>query len=61
MLSIPATMLTMSKPTDLIQGTLDCFVLKILASEPLHGRAIGERIKDVSTRRGGWSTDGRSE
>lgn len=38
----------MSKPTDLIQGTLDLLVLKILALEPLHGWAIGERIKQMS-------------
>ena len=38
----------MSRPTDLIQGTLDLLVLKILALEPLHGWAIGERIKQMS-------------
>jgi PadR family transcriptional regulator PadR len=41
-------MSTMSRPTDLIQGTLDLLVLKILALEPLHGWAIGERIKHMS-------------
>jgi PadR family transcriptional regulator PadR len=38
----------MSRPTDLIQGTLDLLVLKILALEPMHGWAIGERIKQMS-------------
>src|ERR1700729_1303988 len=38
----------MSRPTDLIQGTLDLLILKILALEPLHGWAIGERIKQMS-------------
>jgi len=38
----------MSKPTDLVQGTLDLLVLKILALEPLHGWAIAQRIKQMS-------------
>lgn len=38
----------MSKPTDLVQGTLDLLVLKILALEPLHGWAISQRLKQVS-------------
>jgi PadR family transcriptional regulator PadR len=38
----------MSKPSDLVQGTLDLSLLKILALEPLHGRAIGQRLKQVS-------------
>src|SRR4026209_241123 len=38
----------MSKPTDLVQGTLDLLLLKILALEPLHGWAIGQRLKVVS-------------
>ncbi len=38
----------MSRPTDLIQGTLDVLILKILALEPLHGWAISERLKQVS-------------
>ncbi len=40
--------MAMSRPTDLIQGTLDLLVLKILALEPMHGWAIGERIKQMS-------------
>ena len=38
----------MSKPSDLIQGTLDLLILKTLALEPLHGWAIAKRIQQVS-------------
>ncbi len=38
----------MSKPTDLVQGTLDLLILKILALQPLHGWALGQRLKQVS-------------
>src|SRR5213595_1318778 len=38
----------MSKPTDLLQGTLDLLLLKILALEPLHGWAVSHRLKQVS-------------
>ena len=38
----------MSRPTDLVQGTLDLLILKILALEPLNGWAVGERLKQVS-------------
>jgi PadR family transcriptional regulator len=37
-----------SKPTDLIQGTLDLLILKILALGPLNGWAISQRLKQVS-------------
>jgi PadR family transcriptional regulator, regulatory protein PadR len=37
-----------SKPSDLVQGTLDLLLLKILALEPLHGWAISIRLKQVS-------------
>jgi PadR family transcriptional regulator, regulatory protein PadR len=37
-----------SKPADLVQGTLDLLVLKILATEPLNGWAIGQRLRQVS-------------
>jgi PadR family transcriptional regulator, regulatory protein PadR len=37
-----------SRPTDLIQGTLDLLILKILALQPMHGWAIGERMKQMS-------------
>jgi PadR family transcriptional regulator, regulatory protein PadR len=39
----------MSKPVGLIQGTLDLLILKMLALEPLHGWAISQRLKQVST------------
>jgi transcriptional regulator len=38
----------MSKPTDLVQGTLDVLILKTLALEPMHGWGIAQRIKQVS-------------
>ena len=38
----------MSRPSDLVQGTLDLLLLKILALEPLHGFAIVQRLKQVS-------------
>ena len=38
----------MSKPSDLVQGTLDLLLLKILALEPLHGWAVSHRLKQVS-------------
>jgi transcriptional regulator len=37
-----------SKPADLVQGTLDLLILKILALEALHGWAIGQRLRQVS-------------
>ena len=39
----------MSKPADLVQGTLDLLLLKILALEPLHGWAISLRLKSLSS------------
>ena len=38
----------MSKPSDLVQGTLDFLLLKILALEPLHAFAISQRLKQAS-------------
>ena len=38
----------MSKPSDLVQGTLDLLLLKILALEPLNGFAVSIRLKQVS-------------
>jgi len=38
----------MSKPSDLVQGTLDLLVLKILALQPLHGWALSLRLKQIS-------------
>jgi PadR family transcriptional regulator, regulatory protein PadR len=37
-----------SKPSDLVQGTLDLLLLKILALRPLHGWAIAQRLRQVS-------------
>ena len=38
----------MSRPNDLVLGTLDLLLLKILALEPLHGWAIGLRLRSIS-------------
>jgi len=38
----------MSKPTDLVQGTLDLLILKTIALEPMHGWGIALRIRQVS-------------
>jgi PadR family transcriptional regulator, regulatory protein PadR len=38
----------LSKPTDLVQGTLDLLILKIIALEPMHGWAIAQRIRQMS-------------
>jgi|ERR1700687_1646920 len=38
----------MSKPSDLVLGTLDLLLLKILALQPLHGWAIGLRLRSLS-------------
>ncbi|HEX4546305.1 MAG TPA: PadR family transcriptional regulator [Candidatus Acidoferrum sp.] len=38
----------MSKPTDLVQGTLDLLILKTIALRPMHGWAIAQRIRQVS-------------
>ena len=38
----------MSKPTDLVQGTLDLLILRVLALEPMHGLAIAQRIRQMS-------------
>ena len=38
----------MSRPSDLIQGTLDLLILKTISSEPKHGWAIAKRIQQVS-------------
>lgn len=39
----------MSKPPNLVQGTLDLLILKILDLEPRSGWAIGQRLKQVSS------------
>ena len=39
----------MSKPADHVQGMLDLLLLKILALGPVHGWAIGQRLKQISS------------
>ncbi len=38
----------MTKPTDLVQGTLDLLILRTIATESLHGWAIAQRIQLLS-------------
>jgi transcriptional regulator len=38
----------MSKPTDLLQGTLDLLILRVVALEPLHGWGIAQRLHQIS-------------
>jgi PadR family transcriptional regulator PadR len=38
-----------SKPSDLVQGTLDMLILKIVALEPLNGWALSQRLKQISS------------
>lgn len=38
----------MSKPTSLVQGTLDLLVLKMLALKPMNGWMISQRLKQLS-------------
>ena|SRR5216117_4025470 len=38
----------MSKPTDLVQGTLDLLILNVIAAGPMHGWAIAQRITQIS-------------
>lgn len=38
----------MSKPSDLIQGTLDLLILKTISAGPVHGWAIAKRIQHLS-------------
>src|SRR3977135_4524800 len=37
-----------TKPKDLVQGTLDLLILKTVALEPMHGWAIAQRIRQIS-------------
>ena len=39
----------MSKPNDLVQGTLDLLLLKILALEPMNGWAVSQRLTQLSS------------
>ena len=38
----------MTRPTDLVQGTLDLLIMRTIASEPHHGWAIAQRIQALS-------------
>jgi transcriptional regulator len=37
-----------SKPSDLVQGTLEMLILKTLALEPMHGYGVALRIEEIS-------------
>jgi PadR family transcriptional regulator, regulatory protein PadR len=38
----------MTKPNDLVQGTVDMLILKVIDLQPMHGWAIAHRIRQVS-------------
>ena len=38
----------MTKPTDLVQGTLDLLIMRTIVTETLHGWAIAQRIQRLS-------------
>src|SRR5258706_13115214 len=38
----------MDTKSDLLQGTLDVLILKIVALEPIHGYGIAQRIRQIS-------------
>ena len=38
----------MSQPPDLLPGTLDLLVLRILARSPMHGYGIAQRLRELS-------------
>ena len=38
----------MTKSTELLQGTVDLLILKVLSLEPMHGWAIAQRINHLS-------------
>jgi PadR family transcriptional regulator PadR len=38
----------MSRPNDLVQGTLDLLILKMLALQSMNGWTISQRLKDIS-------------
>jgi PadR family transcriptional regulator PadR len=37
-----------TRPTDLVQGTLDLLIMRTIATEKLHGWAIAQRIQLLS-------------
>jgi PadR family transcriptional regulator PadR len=48
LLSVTERSAILSKPTDLVQGTLDLLILTVIALEPMHGWAIAQRIRQMS-------------
>jgi PadR family transcriptional regulator PadR len=38
----------LTKPADLVQGTLDLLILRVIALEPMHGWAIAQRLRQMS-------------
>ena len=38
----------MSRPADLVQGTLDALILQTIALEPMHGLAVSQRLRTRS-------------
>jgi transcriptional regulator len=40
--------MSVTKPADLVQGTLDLLILRVIALEPMHGWAIAQRIRQMS-------------
>jgi PadR family transcriptional regulator, regulatory protein PadR len=38
----------MTKPNDLVQGTVDMLILKMIDLQPMHGWAIAQRIRQIS-------------
>ena len=38
----------MSDETDVLQGTLDLLIMRVIALEPMHGWAIAQRIQQIS-------------
>lgn len=39
----------MSRPADLVQGTLNLLILKLIALQPMNGWAISQRLKQLSS------------
>lgn len=42
------TALTNTPPPDLLRGTVDLLILRVVANRPLHGYAIAQRLRVVS-------------
>jgi PadR family transcriptional regulator, regulatory protein PadR len=38
----------MGEPLDVLQGTLDLIILRVVSNEPMHGWGVGERIRQIS-------------